>query len=317
MTILYDKRILVTGATGFIGSHLTKKLIENGAKVSILVKPVYNPWRIKNIVDKLEIYETFLENSENVDCCISKLSPNIIFHLAALSNVARDKSLISMYFNVNIAGTMNLVSAANRIEKIELFINTGTCEEYGFGQTPFCETNKEVPVSPYSWSKTCATYFCSMMYNCFGFPAVTLRPFLTYGPAQETNLLVPSLIRNCIEKKDFSMTLGDQTREFNYVDDIVDGFIKAAEHPETAGEIINIGNGAEYKVRDVAEKIVNIMNKPISLNIGSLTKRIGESDHFFCNNDKAKRLLKWKPMTDLDAGLKKTIDWYIANFGLM
>jgi nucleoside-diphosphate-sugar epimerase len=148
-----------------------------------------------------------------------------------------------------------------------------------------------------------------------GLPIVTLRPFLIYGPSQDTNMFIPSLIHHCLEGKDFPMTKGDQTREFNYVDDIVDAYLLAAFCPKAVGEIINIGNGIEYKIKDVAEIIVKMMGSPIKLLIGNLSKRPGEASHFFCSNEKAKRLLGWFPKFSLDEGLKKTIEWFTNNRG--
>jgi UDP-glucose 4-epimerase len=193
---------------------------------------------------------------------------------------------------------------------LECFVNTGASEEYGDGLVPFREDQREIPVSPYSASKVAATYFCQMLHKSMGLPIITLRLFLTYGPYQDTNMFIPSLIQHCLERKDFPMTEGDQTREFNYVDDIVEAYLLAATNPNVIGEIINIGNGIEYSIRDVAEKIVNMMGNPIQLLIGALPKRAGETNHFFCNNEKAQKLLGWSPQIGLDEGLERTINRY-------
>lgn len=225
--------------------------------------------------------------------------------------MTRDAELIEPMIDTNIKGTINLLRGIIE-EKIalECFINTGTSEEYGDGTAPFREDQREIPVSPYSASKVATAYFCQMLHKSMGLPIITLRPFLTYGPYQDTDMFIPSLIQHCLEGKDFPMTEGDQTREFNYVDDIVDAYLLAATNPNAIGEIINIGNGIEYSIRDVAEKIVNMMGNPIQLLIGTLPKRAGETNHFFCNNEKAQKLLGWSPQIGLDEGLERTINRY-------
>ncbi|MEW6214096.1 MAG: NAD-dependent epimerase/dehydratase family protein, partial [Nitrospirota bacterium] len=237
--------------------------------------------------------------------------PQILFHLAALKDVRRDLELIEPMIDINIKGTMNLLRGVIE-EKItlECFINTGSSEEYGDGSAPFNESQREIPVSPYSASKVAATYFCQMLYKTLKLPIVTLRPFLTYGPYQDTDMFIPSLIHHCLEGKDFPMTEGDQTREFTYIDDIVEAYLLAAGCPQAVGEVINIGNGIEYRIKDIAERIVSMMGNPIRLLIGALPKRHGETKHSFCSDEKAKNLLGWFPKIGLNEGLERTINWY-------
>ncbi|GBE05162.1 GDP-6-deoxy-D-mannose reductase [bacterium BMS3Abin10] len=305
------KAVLITGASGFIGSHLSRRLLSLGAEVHILLKKNSPEFRIKDILDDLTVWYGDITDYKSVLSCIKNSKPRIIFHLAAFTNVTRDLSLAESMIEVNTKGTINLVRGIleKRIE-LDSFINTGSSEEYGNSKAPFREEQREVPVSPYSASKVAATYFCQMVNKTAGVPIATLRPFLTYGPFQSTDMFIPSLITHCLDGKDFSMTEGDQTREFNYVDDVVDAYVLAACHPEVAGKIINIGNGIEHRVRDVAEKIVKLMGDPIRLLVNVLPKRRGEAEHFFCNNERARRLLGWNPKVNLDEGLGKTIQFY-------
>lgn len=310
-----NRKILITGATGFIGSHLTRRLVKLKAKVNIFVIKNDNKWRIKDISNKINIWEANLTDFNKVSESLQIIKPEIIFHLATLRNVERNIDLIDPSIEINLKGTLNLLKAiVKKNIKLKIFINTGTCEEYGDGPVPFLESQKEMPVSPYSASKTATTYFCQMLQKSFRLPIITLRPFLTYGPAQDTDMFIPALIKHCLEKKDFLMTEGDQTREFNYVEDIVDAYLLSAFTKGIAGEIINIGNGIEYKVRDVAEKIVSLMGNPIKLKVGTLPKRPGEAEHFYCDNTKARKLLNWTPKYNLEEGLKETIAWYKNNY---
>jgi len=312
---LADKKIFVTGATGFIGSHLIRRLLKEGTEVHALIMKDDDQFRINDIIGNLTVWYGDLRDYSSIRVTIKDSRPQIIFHLAALRNVMRDLGLISSMIDINLNGTINLLKAVSEEEiPLECFLNTGTCEEYGDAIGPFREDQRELPVSPYSASKVAATYFCQMLHKTTGLPIVTLRPFLTYGPYQDTDMFIPSIIYHCLERKDFQMTQGDQTREFNYVDDIVDAYLLAATCQNAIGEIINIGNSIEYKIRDVAEKIVRMMGLPIRLLIGALPKRAGETPHFFCSNEKAKRLLGWFPKFTLDEGLKRTISWYESSF---
>ena len=311
---LKNKRVFVTGATGFIGSHLARRLLKEGLEVHVLLRKNSSQFRIKDIIRNLIVWYGDLTDYPSIRSCIRDLRPQIVFHLATHRNVKRELELIDSMTDVNVKGTANLLKALID-EKIELgcFVNTGTCEEYGDSPAPFREDQREMPVSPYSASKVGATHLCQMIFKTMGLPVTTLRPFLTYGPYQDTDMFIPSLIHHCIERSDFPMTEGDQTREFNYVDDIVEGFILAATSRNAIGEIINIGNGVEYRVKDVAEKIVKMMDNPVRLLIGALPKRPGETSHFFCNNEKAKRILGWFPKVSLDEGLERTINWYTKS----
>lgn len=312
------KRVFVTGATGFIGSHLVRRLVNAGADVHILLRNNSSTYRINDVIKRLHLWHVDITDYKSLCLCYREIKPEIIFHLAVFRNVERVPELIEPMFEINLRGTANLLRAiADEGVVLECFINTGTCEEYGDGPVPFEETQRESPVSPYSASKVAATYLCQMLFKTKGMPIVTLRPFLTYGPYQLSDMFVPSLISHCIQGKNFSMTLGDQTREFNYIDDIIDAYLLVPGRKDAIGEIINIGNGIEYNVRDVGDKIISMMKSKNQLLVGSLPKRPGEARNFYCNNEKAKRLLGWSSKISLDDGLKRTIKWYRSNYNLI
>jgi len=308
---LKKKRVLVTGAGGFIGSHLVKRLVENEAHVHIFDLPSSNYSRLNGIIHKFSIHEGDLANQKQINRCIKKSKPEIIYHLAAFVNNERDLNLIDRMIDVNLKGTINLINSLIKEKPdFKCFINTGTCEEYGDSKTPFRESQREIPVSPYSASKVASTYFCQMINKVTKLPIITLRPFLTYGPGQDLHRFIPSLIVHCITRKDFKMTAGNQTREFNYIDDIIDAYILAPYNKKASGQVINIGNGIEYKIIEVAKKIVTMLGNPIRLHIGVLPNRPGETAHFFSSNEKAKKLLGWFPKVGLNEGLERTITWY-------
>jgi nucleoside-diphosphate-sugar epimerase len=312
-TTLRDIRVLVTGISGFIGSHLARRLHEEGAEVHGLVRENSNLWRIQDIKSQINLHYVNIRDFESAKKVIPDIKPQKVFHLAAYVDVSRSFEVMGEMIEVNIKGTLNLLRALDGID-YDCFINTGTCEEYGDNPVPFQEDQIPNPVSPYSASKVSTSMFCKMLHKTMGLPIITLRPFLTYGPMQESNMLIPSLIIKAIKRERFEMTAGEQTREFNYVDDIVDGFIKASVTKKAIGVIINIGNGKEYRIKDVVVKILNIMGNPIEPLIGVLPYREGETMHFYCDNTKARELLSWNPKVSLDEGLKKTVNWYTTKF---
>lgn len=310
-----DKKVLITGANGFIGSHLARRLLREGASVHIFIRENGNRLRVKDLEGRVQIWEGDIRTFSSVKTCIQNSRPQVIFHLAGMRDVTRDIGLTETMIDTNLKGTLNVVSAVieNGLQ-LECFINTGSSEEYGDGTTPFSEEQRERPVSPYSASKVAATYFCQMLHKSLGLPIVILRPFLAYGPDQGTDMFIPSLITHCLKKEDFHMTSGEQTRDFVFIDDVVEAFLLAASMPEAIGEIFNIGTGKEHRIKDVAEMILDMTGRPIKLLVGSLKKRPGESNHFFCDNRKAEALLGWSPKTGLKEGLSKTIEWYKTNY---
>ena len=309
ITTLGNVKVLVTGISGFIGSHLARRLVAEGVRVYGLVRGSSNLWRIQDLKNQINLYHVDLRDFASVRKAAQDIKPQKLFHLAAYVDVSRSFEVMEEMVEVNIKGTLNLLRALDGTG-YDCFINTGTCEEYGDNPVPFREEQIPNPVSPYSAAKVSTSMFCQMLHKTRGLPIITLRPFLTYGPRQESNMLIPLLIKKMIKGEALEMTQGEQTREFNYVDDIVDGFIKASISPGAIGEIINIGNGLEYKIRDVVEMILKLMDSPLKPKLGALDYRPGEARHFYCDNTKAREILGWSPKVDLEDGLKMTINWF-------
>jgi len=231
-----------------------------------------------------------------------------VYHLAAVTDVRREEELIERVIDEQIVGLKNVLQAARG--KVQRVIVTGTCEEYGTGQVPFEEGQREVAVSPYGWGKICCTHLCELYARIFGVPVVVVRPFLTYGPLQTSEMLVPAAIRAALRGEDFAMTPGEQTREFNYVDDIVRGLERAGETEGIEGQVINLANGVEVRVADVVEKIYGLCGSKGRVRVGALPYRAGETMHFYGNGARAGALLGWRAQTSLEEGLRATIEWH-------
>ena len=307
---LRGKRILVTGADGFIGSHLVRRLVNVGALVSAGV--FQDEYLVEDLVDRMNVRWFDITQIDEVKDVVAEVKPEIVFNLAALVDVRRDLALADRVFQVNLNGAVNLLRACDALD-YECFVQTGTCEEYGDNPTPFTEDQSPNPVSPYSASKVAATYFCKMLHKTQGRPVVVLRPFLAYGPGQRNRMLITDIIRAGLAGGELRLTGCEQTREFNYVEDIAEGFLLAATAPEAHGEIINIGSGCETPLRTFVEKVLDLMGNPVQPEFGALDYRPGETWHFYCSIEKARRLLGYEPTVGLEEGLRRTIEWYRSH----
>ena len=304
-----NKNILVTGAAGFIGSHLTRKLVNLGANVSIITK--YNSLidnaRLSDIWEKLNVIEADIRDIDSLEQ-IKKLKPEIIYHLAAYNHVGHSFTHVSQCFDVNAKGTANLMEACKGCSK---FIYTSTSEIYGYQEkVPFKEDFNPRPISPYSITKYSGELYARMRYHQDKYPVIVLRPFNNFGPYQSEKAIIPEIIINCLLGNEIKSTEGKQTREFNFVENIIDGFILAAEKEGVVGKIINLGSGQDISIKNLILKIYKLTNSNSKLSIGSLEYRPTEIWKMFCENKKAKEILGREPKISFEEGLKKTVEWY-------
>lgn len=308
---LEGRRVAITGATGFIGSNLTKRLVKEGMNVSVLVRSndiKENPI-LREVQDKLNIFVCNLLDLPNLRKVMNSISPDIVYHLGGVVDLTRSFEIAHKCVQVNIQGTVNILNSLVDLN-CSCFIHTGTCEVYKKGLVPFREENEIEPISPYSISKVASEYYCKFAQKEFGIPIVLLRLSTVYGINQKLQHLIPYVIRSCAKGNDIHLTLGDQTRDFTYVDDVVDGILKASLSKRAVGEIINLGNDREFTIREVVEEIVALMGSPIKPQFGVLAKRSEEHERWFCDITKVKQILHWTPKTDMRTGLIKTVSWY-------
>lgn len=306
--------VLVTGGTGFIGSHLVHRLLTEGCRVCVLVRPSRSPGRIADVLSDLSIWPGDVTDALNVQECVATISPEIVFHLAgATEGRIIDPGLTGLdrSFDTNLHGSLNVIRAAQSAgSRLRKFIRLGGLAEYGNGPTPFREEQREAPASTYAASQVAVTHLGQMLARTLNFPIVTLRPALTYGPAQSEDFFIPSCIRHCLRGVPFEMTSGEQSRDLVYIDDVVDALLKAAKSSSVSGEVINIGSGRDCRIREVAETIVRMSGANIPLRIGAKADHPADIRCLFCSPAKAERILNWRALTPLDAGLQKTISWF-------
>ena len=316
-----QKKVLVTGAEGFIGSHLAERLVALGADVKALV--MYNSFNTWGWIDtfrpgeknKLHIICADIREADLLKSTLKDI--DIVFHLAALIAIPYSYVSPSSYIKTNIEGTLNLLQAA-RDHGVEKFLHTSTSEVYGTAlYTPIDEKHPLQGQSPYSASKIGADMIAESFHRSFDLPVTTVRPFNTYGPRQSMRAIIPTLIVEMLSNDKIQLGSLHPIRDFTYVSDTVEGFLKTAETDDINGEIINIGSAQGISIGKLAEKLMKMMNKKIT--IESEEKRVrppqSEVNQLICNNNKAKALIDWQPKMSLDEGLEKTINWFKANAG--
>ena len=308
-----NKKILVTGASGFIGSHLVKYLIKQKAKVYIIVKynSVIENIRLKNYWNKINVIESDLRNLDSI-LKFNSLKFEIIYHLAAYNHVGDSFGNYQESFSSNLISTCNLIEYGPYSRK---FIYMSTSEVYGKQEKiPFDENNLPHPISPYSVSKYAGELYTQMFKSIIKNPKRRIfnicRAFNTFGPFQSEKAVIPEIINKALLGIDILATKGLQTREFNYVDNIVDGVIKLSLLDKTLEKTINIGCGQDIRIKDLIQKILKLTKSNSRLYLGGLDERPTEILKMKAKNTYAKKYLKWEPKIKFDEGLIKTIDWY-------
>jgi len=315
------KKVLVTGADGFIGSHLSELLLEKGYQVKALsYYNSFNFWGWLEDIPENKNLEIISGDVRDPHFC-KEITKNIdiIFHLAALIAIPYSYIAPDSYIDTNVKGTLNICRAAKE-NNVKRVISTSTSEVYGTAQyVPIDEKHPLQPQSPYSASKIGADAIAMSFFNSFGLPVTIARPFNTYGPRQSARAIIPTIITQ-IAAGEKQIKLGDlrPTRDFNFVKDICRGFIGIAERESTIGETLNIGSNVEISMKDTLETIKEIMNSDVEFVVEKQRIRPDNSEVFrlWCDNSKIKELIGYKPEYDLTSGLEITIDWFLKKENL-
>lgn len=307
--------VLVTGAGGFIGSHLVERLVVLGARIRALVHyNSRNDWGLLELLPQAMKGELDVISGDITDpFTVSRATAGsrVVFHLAALIAIPYSYIAPSQFVAVNCGGTLNLLEAA-RSHGVERFIHTSTSETYGTAQyTPIDEEHPLKGQSPYAASKIGADKLAESYYLSFGVPVATIRPFNTYGPRQSARAIIPTIIGQALRGNIIRLGNLRPVRDFNYVTDIVEGFLRGAESPYAPGEVINIGSGKSVTMKELADRIIVLLGggKEVVSEEERFRPEASEVMELICNNRKAKELLRWEPRVSLDEGLARTIDF--------
>ena len=313
---VHGKKVLVTGAGGFIGSHLVEALSAQGADVKTLVR--YNSRNDWGMLEGIppEIRRTLeVTTGDIIDPSVVRTAVkdcDVVFHLAALIGIPYSYVAPESYVNTNIRGTLNVMQAALN-EGVEKIVHTSTSEVYGTARyVPIDENHPLQGQSPYSASKIGADMLAHSFFLSFNAPVAIIRPFNTFGPRQSARAVIPAIISQALSGPVIHLGSLTPVRDLTYVKDTVSGFIRVAESDASTGEIINIGNGKGITVGELAKKILGLMDCPETV-IHADDERVrpekSEVMQLICDNAKAHQLLGWSPQYSLDEGLKETIAW--------
>ena len=316
------KKLLVTGADGFIGSHLVEILVQSGYQVKAFVQ--YNSFGTWGWIDSLPIeikQQIEIFSGDIRDPCGVKRALegcDAVLHLAALIAIPYSYHSPDTYIDTNIKGTLNVLQAARELE-IEKVVHTSTSEVYGTAKyVPIDENHPLQGQSPYSASKIGADQLALSFYSSFNTPVSIIRPFNTYGPRQSARAVIPTIISQIASGHDV-IKLGalTPTRDFNYIEDTVNGFISILESTASIGEVINIGSNFEISIKDTAETIARVMKSKVEFITDEIRLRPenSEVERLWASNQKASELLGWKPkyggIEGFEKGIQKTVDWFI------
>ena len=309
------KRTLVTGAGGFIGSHLVEELVRKGFEVRAFVhynsnSNWYNLEKIpKDILNSIEIVAGDIADSFAVDKAVAGC--DMVFHLAALIGIPYSYIAPAAYVSTNVTGTLNILEAC-RSHEIERILHTSTSETYGTAQyVPIDEKHPLVGQSPYSASKIGADKMAESFWLSFRTPVTIIRPFNTYGPRQSMRAVIPTIIVQALAKGELTLGNLDPVRDLTYVTDTARGFIAAAGSEKVIGETINLGVGDGPSIGDLVKKIGALlgMELPVKQDQNRIRPSGSEVMRLISDNSKALKLMDWRPAVDLDSGLQETIDY--------
>ena len=316
-----NAQILVTGADGFIGSHLTEALVREGYKVRAFVYyNSFNSWGwldqcAPDVKGQFEVFSGDIRDPHGVKQAMKDCSA--VLHLAALISIPYSYHSPDTYVDTNIKGTLNVLQAARELG-VKRIIHTSTSEVYGTAQyVPIDEKHPLQGQSPYSASKIGADQLAYSFYSSFNLPVVTIRPFNTYGPRQSARAVIPTIITQVAKgQKKIELGATSTTRDFSYISDTVGGFVKALQSDRGIGEVVNLGSNFEVSIRQIANLIAKSFNTEIE--IVTQRERLrpdnSEVERLWADNSKAKQLFNWSPsytqLQGLEKGIKETVNWF-------
>ncbi len=318
----HGRTVVVTGAGGFIGSHLVEHLVAEGAEVKAFVR--YNSrgdhGQIRLLPSEVQERITVIAGDLRDPRAVAELvrGADTVFHLAALIGIPYSYVNPNDVVETNVMGTLSVLNAA-RDFGIRCLVHTSTSEVYGTARyAPIDEAHPLQGQSPYSASKIGADKLVESYHRSFDLPVTTVRPFNTYGPRQSARAVIPTIIAQALTSDAIRLGSLDPRRDFTFVHDTVNGFIRAAESPFCIGEVINVGTGVDVTVGEIVERVLRIVGRdlPVTQDQDRIRPVQSEVMRLICDNRKAAALAGWRPQVTLDEGLRATVEWIAAHLDM-
>ena len=301
------KKALVTGATGFIGSHLVKRLVQSGCETVALLRPSADLWRIRDVSGRIEVVHADLNHLDPGPLSQRLSGVDVVFHLGA-AGIDQSSDLTTVV-ETHVMGTLGMLQLARSLE-VERFVYCGSAFEYGSGVMITEDCLSTVPNSEYAASKSAGYLLANTFHSRYGLPVTTVRPFQVYGPMESSNRLVPATIARSLEGGEIELSGGKQTRDFVYVEDVADAILAAGASPKAVGRTFNVCTGEETTVKEAVSTIINLCGDRATPLFGALPYRDTEIWALSGDPSQAKETLGWEATTSLTDGLAKTIEWH-------
>ena len=304
---LAGQQVLVTGASGFIGSHLVKRLLELGSHVTVLLRPSSNAWRIRDVLDRVKVLPGDLGRLDPEERSSHLSKVQIVYHMAAagVDPSERDAAVI---VQTNVTGTLRALQLARLLE-VDRFVYCGSCSEYTPGEL-LSEDSVSAPTSEYAASKSAGWLLTQAFSARYGLPVVSLRPFNVYGPFEAGYRLVPYTITSCLRSTDIELTGGEQARDFVFIDDVVEAFLSVAAVSEAVGGTFNVCTGKSTSIKEIVSTTVELTASAARPLFGAIPYRDTETWILSGDPARAEKHLGWTARTGLNEGLAKTIQWF-------
>lgn len=302
------KKVFITGGFGFIGSALVKRLKSEKAEIFLLKRVESGIERLKGDLTRLNFIQGSLLDYINLKNQLKKIQPDYIFHLSSFGGHYSQQKAEEI-LHINIWGTFNLLEAVKEFP-FEAFINIGSSSEYGFKKKPMKEKDLLEPESFYAISKASATLLCRFYSRTYKKNIVTIRPFTVYGPEDNSDKFIPTVIRCCLLGQPLKLTANLSCHDFIYIDDLIEGILKAGQKKNTSGEIFNLGGGRQYSNEQIISFIERAIGKKIKVEKGAYQNHKWDTPFWQADISKSKKILGWKPKIGIEEGIKKTTDFY-------
>jgi nucleoside-diphosphate-sugar epimerase len=315
-----EMKILATGAAGFVGVNMVRRLIKENHEVHAFIHSG-SSWRLQGIDKKdINLYHVDIRNRDDVEHYVKSIKPQAICHMATFGAYPDTQKDSDQIYDVNLIGTINMIRAW---DGYEVFINTSSSSVYGKQEQPMRENMERHPEGAYAISKLAAEYECQARTTMFKSPIINTRLFSVYGPYEEPNRLIISTIQKCLAGEKMKFTQGKQKRDFIHMQDVEDAYLKLLRKPELAGEVLNIGTGKQWSVRQAVQKIMKAAKYQDQWpagdypDFGSIETRKDETFNWVANTNKTWKKLGWKAEIGFDEGIQKTVDWVKQNTRVM